>query len=61
MSLSASTLAKRKLPPGSKRTCQRCPRKFKRRKGRRFCMVCSGSRISKRWRTELALNPRETP
>jgi hypothetical protein len=48
-------------PPGSKTQCKRCPRVFRRRRGRRFCMVCSGYRIPKRLRDELARNPRETP
>lgn len=61
MTLSSSTLAKRRLPPGSKAQCKRCPRRFKRRKGRQFCMVCSGSRLSKRLRNELARNRWETP
>lgn len=56
-----TTHARTTLPAGAKARCKRCPRKFKRRKGRQFCMVCSGSRLSKSLRDELARNRWETP
>jgi hypothetical protein len=49
------------IAPGAKAQCKRCLRLFKRRSGRQFCMVCSGSRLSTRLRRELARNPTETP
>ncbi len=56
-----ATHARSTLPEGATAKCKRCPRKFKRRKGRQFCMVCSGSRLSVRLRKELARNRWSTP